>query len=160
MKIRNHQSSRSSVPVAILVLNLLCFGVPAIAGPVTQLIWTTQPDKATNLLPFAQQPVLKTADASGVPSTTGLAATQYVKVSLSAGTGPFLGTTNYNIGTAGSNGVVNFSDLEIDSTGANKQITATATPAYGAPVSGMLVWLDASDASTATTSIPSSAPGR
>jgi hypothetical protein len=93
-------------------------------GPVTQLVWTTQPGMATNGLPFGQQPVLQTADQSGTPSTNGLPATVEVTILQSAGTGPLLGTTNLNIGTEGSNGWVQFDDLRIDSVGTDKQLSA------------------------------------
>ena len=62
-----------------------------------------------------------------------------------------MGTISYNIGTAGGNGTVTFSNLEIDSVGAGNQITATAIPAYGSPVSGMVVWLDANNSATVFT---------
>ena len=122
-------------------------------GTVTQLIWSTQPGSATVNLPFGTQPVLKTADQFGNASTSGLAATQLVTVTLSTGTGPLAGTTSYNIGngTGGSNGVVSFTNLQINSTGTGDQLTATASPAFGAPVSGAAVWLDASVASTVVT---------
>jgi hypothetical protein len=89
------------------------------------LIWTTQPGLATNGVPFGQQPVLQTADLSGSPTTNGLPATLVVTVTQSAGTGPLLGATNFNIGTSGSNGVVSFADLQINSAGTNNQLTAS-----------------------------------
>jgi aryl-phospho-beta-D-glucosidase BglC (GH1 family) len=99
-----------------------------VAGPATQLIWSTQPGLATNGLPFSQQPVLITADQYGMPSSNGLPATLDVVITQTSGTGPLLGTTNINIGAAGLNGVVQFTDLQIDSTGTDKELTA-ATPA-------------------------------
>ena len=95
-----------------------------VAGPATQLIWFTQPGLATNGLAFAQQPILLTADATGIPSTNGLPAALIVTVGQSSGTGPLLGATNFNIGTAGSNGVVSFANLQINSVGAGNQLTA------------------------------------
>ena len=72
-------------------------------------------------------------------------------VALSTGPGPLAGTTNYNIGTGGGNGVVSFSNLQINSTGTGDQLTATAAPAYGAPVAGAMIWLDANSASSVLT---------
>ena len=111
-----------------------------VAGPATQLIWATQPGQATNGLPFAQQPVLITADQYGVPSSNGLPASLDVVVSLTSGTGPLLGTTNLNIGTSGFDGVVPFADLQIDSIGSDKELTA-ATPALtnGLPSGNLLL---------------------
>ncbi len=97
-------------------------------GPATQLIWSVQPGSATNGFSFAQQPVLVTADQFGVPSTNGLPATLYVVITQTGGTGPLLGTTNLNMGADGWNGIVQFTDLQIDSVGSDKELTA-ATPA-------------------------------
>ncbi len=102
------------------------------AGPVTQLIWSRQPGLATNGAPFGRQPVLQTADVSGNTSTNGLPASLIVTVAQSAGNGPLLGATNFDIGTAGSNGVVNFANLQINTAGAGDQLTASValtTPA-------------------------------
>ena len=96
-----------------------------IVGQATQLIWTKQPGLATNGVPFGQQPVLQTADASGDPSTNGLPASLMVTVAQSAGNGPLLGFTNFDIGTTGSNGVVGFANLQINSAGAGDQLTAS-----------------------------------
>lgn len=93
-------------------------------GPVTQLIWTSQPGFATNGLPFVAQPVLQTADQYGNPSTNGLPTALNVRVMQSAGTGPLLGTTNFNIAAMGSNGLIQFTDLQINSVGTNKQLRA------------------------------------
>lgn len=98
------------------------------ASPATQLIWTTQPGLATNGVPFGQQPALKTADQFGNPTTNGLSTTLNVTVAQSAGNGPLSGTTNFNIGTSGNNGVMSFSDLQINSTGPNNQLTASVAP--------------------------------
>lgn len=100
----------------------------AAANPATRLIWTTQPGLATNGVPFGRQPVLQTADAFGIPSTNGLPASLIVTLMQSAGNGPLLGTTSFNIGTAGSNGVATFSGLQINSPGAGNQLTASASP--------------------------------
>jgi hypothetical protein len=111
-------NSANIATVSILVSNNT-------AGSVTQLIWTTQPGLATNGVPFGQQPVLQTADQSGNPTTNGLPATLIVTVTQSAGNGPLSGSTNSNIGTSGSNGVVLFAGLQINSAGTNNQLTAT-----------------------------------
>jgi glucose/arabinose dehydrogenase len=76
-------------------------------------------------MPFSQQPILRTKDPFGNNSAVGLPATLTVTVSLSAGNGPLAGTTNYNIGTAGSNGVVAFSNLQINAAGPGNQLTAS-----------------------------------
>ncbi len=94
------------------------------AGPVTQLIWTTQPGLATNGWPFVQQPVLQTADQYGNPSTNALPAVLNVSVLLSAGTGPLQGTTNVDLGAASGKGVMQFTNLQIDSAGNDKQLIA------------------------------------
>ncbi len=98
------------------------------ARPATQLIWTTQPSLATNGVPFGQQPMLKTADQFGNPTTNGLSPIINVVVVQSAGNGLLSGTTNINIGTAGNNGVMSFSNLQINSPGPNNQLTASAAP--------------------------------
>ena len=99
-------------------------------GPVSKLIWQVQPDLATNGIPFTQQPLLLTADGTGSPSTNGLPETLEVVLTLTAGIGPLSGTTNLNIGTSGWNGSVQFTDLQIDAAGNDKEITAaTVDPA-------------------------------
>lgn len=118
--------SANVVPVSVQVVSNV------VVGPVAQLIWSTQPTSATNGLPFGQQPALMTADNLGHPSTNGLPALVPVTVVLSAGTGPLLGLTHFNIGTAGSNGVVRFENLQINSAGENDELTAlvaSSTPA-------------------------------
>jgi hypothetical protein len=56
-----------------------------------------------------------------------LTPSKIVTLTLTAGTGPLLGTTSLDFGTAAGNGVATFTNLEIDSTGANKQLTASAS---------------------------------
>src|SRR5262249_10303094 len=75
---------------------------------------------------FGTQPVIRTRDQFGNNSTVGLGASKVVTLSLSSGTGPFLGTTNVDLGTGAGNGVTNFTDLRIDTVGA-KQLTASAS---------------------------------
>lgn len=112
-----------------------------VVGPATGLAFTTQPGAATAGLPFGQQPVLKTVDAAGTPSTVRLPAYFPVTVSLTNGSGALTGTTNFNLGTAGSNGVVTFNNLAIATAGSGNRLVASGIP-FGAPVSGMAVWLD------------------
>jgi hypothetical protein len=122
-----------------------------VVGSVTALAFTTQPGSAVADVPFGQQPVLETVDAFGNPTTSGLPASLNINVALTNGAGNLLGTTSYNLGTGGSNGVVNFTDLSIDTAGSGNQLIASASGAIGNPVSGAVLWLDASDPSTLTT---------
>jgi hypothetical protein len=125
------------------------------AGQAAQLIWSVQPANAISGQPFGIQPVLQTADFFANPSTLGLAATQNVQVVLSAGTGPLLGATNYNLGAAGSNGVVDFRNLRLDVPGAGRVLTATnVTPNPPVPPlqSQLGLWLDASALNSLTLS--------
>ena len=114
--------SANIASVSILVTSNTTVGQP------TKLIWSTQPGLATNGLPFGQQPVLMTADTSGNPSTNGLSGSLIVTVELTAGTGPLIGTTNFNMGTTGSNGVLSFIDLQINYAGTNNVLTASVLP--------------------------------
>ena len=122
-----------------------------VVGPVAALAFTTQPSLAVVGVPFGQQPVLKTVDAFGNPTTTGLAASLMINVALANGSGTLLGTTNYNIGTSAGNGVVTFNDLAINTAGGGNQLIASTTTLAGNPISGAVLWLDAGDASTLTT---------
>ena len=117
-------------------------------GPATQLIWMIQPGLATNGVPFAQQPMLITADQFGAPSSNGLPASLDVVVTQTAGSGPLLGTTNVNLGTAGSNGVVLFADLQIDSVGTDKELTASVNATTNAPSANLLINGDFNDPTT------------
>src|SRR5205823_12485199 len=81
---------------------------PAVA---TQLAFATQPANGTIGSLLVTQPVLRSRDQFGNNSTIGLAGSQPVTVTLSAGTGPLLGTTNLDIGTGAGHGVVSFTDL-------------------------------------------------
>src|SRR6185436_9067008 len=93
----------------------------------SQLAYTTQPANGTYGSTLAAQPVLRSRDQFGNDSTIGLAANLDVTVSLSAGTGPLLGTTTLDIGTGAGNGIISFTDLGIDAAGTDKQLTASAT---------------------------------
>ena len=123
-----------------------------VIGPVVALAFTTQPGAAVAGLPFGQQPVLKTVDAFGAPTTVGLPANLTVYVSLTNAVGTLSGTTSFNIGTSGGNGVMNFSNLAIDTAGTGNQLLAsTLTGTTSNPVAGAALWLDAADLSTITT---------
>src|SRR6185369_13497950 len=93
----------------------------------SQLVFSTQPANGTNGFAFATQPVVRTRDQFGNNSTIGLAANNNVTVTLTGGTGPLLGTTTQDIGTGAGNGIVAFTDLEVDPAGTNKQLTASAS---------------------------------
>jgi hypothetical protein len=122
-----------------------------VIGPIMALTFTTQPGLAVAGVPFGQQPVLETVDTFGNPTTTGLPASVIVNVALTNGSGTLLGTTTYDIGTSASNGVVAFTDLAVDTAGSGNQLVASTTLPAGNPVSGAVLWLDASDSSTLTT---------
>ena len=95
-------------------------------GPAAQLVWTVEPGLATNGLAFAQQPVLQTADAFGNLSSSGLPEILDVAIERVEGSGILVGTTNINIGSAGSQGEVAFADLQIDGTGPGHRLRAYA----------------------------------
>ena len=122
-----------------------------VIGSVAALAFTTQPGAAVAGVPFGQQPVLNTVDAFGNPTTTGLPASLTINVALTNGNGTLLGTTSYNIGTSGSNGVVTFNNLAIDTAGSGDQLVASTSMPIVNPVSGAVLWLDAGDSSTLTT---------
>jgi hypothetical protein len=105
----------------------------------SQVVFATQPANGTFGSPLATQPVLRSRDQFGNDSTIGLTANRSVTVALSAGTGPLLGTTTLDIGTSAGNGVVSFTDLQIDSAGLNKQLTASASGLTSAVSSGFTV---------------------
>src|SRR5439155_1444047 len=96
-------------------------------APVSRLVFATQPGSATAGLPFGVQPALKTQDQFGNNSTSGLAATLNLTLSLSSGVGPLQGSTNLDIGANAGNGMVAFSDLRLDHAGTNNQLSASAS---------------------------------
>src|SRR5439155_2835432 len=96
---------------------------PALAS---RLAFVVQPGSATAGAPFGAQPAVKTQDQFGNDSTIGLGGNLPVTLSLSSGSGPLLGTTSLDAGTNAGNGQVAFSNLEIDSAGTNKQLSASA----------------------------------
>jgi len=122
-----------------------------VIGSVTALAFTIQPGSAIAGVPFGQQPVLKTVDAFGNPTATGLPTTLTVNVALTNGSGTLSGVTNFNIGTSGSNGVVSFNNLAIDTAGSGNQLIASTAGPVVNPVTGAVLWLDASDPITLTT---------
>jgi hypothetical protein len=102
---------------------------PIVVGPAPadHLVFVTQPGSVSAGVPFSIQPVLKTQDRFGSDSIVGLPASQLVTMTLSAGSGPLSGTASLDIGTAAGNGRVYFTNLEIDSAGTGKQLTASAS---------------------------------
>ncbi len=136
------KNKKWAMVVLVLVLGMLR---SVAAGPVTQLIWKTQPGRAVGGRPFERQPVLMTADAAGRSSTNGLPAKLYVTVRLN-GPGKLAGTTTGNIGTAGGNGMLKFTDLQINTLGTINELVASLGPAPGA-----VLWMDGSDLGTLAT---------
>jgi len=110
-------SSLTSATSSVISLN------PASAN---HLVFTTQPGNAAAGAPFGSQPALRSQDAFGNNSATGLPASRNVTVALTSGTGALQGTTTLDIGTAAGNGSVAFTDLRLDTSGPNKQLTASA----------------------------------
>lgn len=110
------------------------------AGTATKLVFTTQPDKAELDTAFVQQPVVKTQDNYGNPSTTGLPASLSVTVTLTSGTGSLSGTATLDIGTSAGNGTVSFTDLQISAAGSGKQLTAAASGLTDGLSSAFEVW--------------------
>ena len=96
------------------------------AGVVDHLIFSVQPGSAVVGLPFGVQPVVKTVDAFGNPSTGGLNSNQFVNITLSSGSGALLGNTLVDLGTSAGNGTATFTDLAISALNASAQLTATA----------------------------------
>jgi len=114
--------------IAAVTAGSTSFGVLSeVAGAASRLTFITQPGAATAGAPFGIQPVVRTRDQFGNDSTTGLASSRMVSLALTSGTGVLLGITNLDIGTAAGNGVVTFTDLEIDVAQTNKQLTASAS---------------------------------
>jgi len=96
-------------------------------GTASKLAFITQPGSASTGAIFGQQPSAKTQDQFSNNSTSGLPANLIVSVALTSGTGPLLGTTNLDIGTAAGKGTIAYTNLEIDVAGTNKQLTASAS---------------------------------
>jgi len=122
-------------------------------GPATTVQWTTQPGSALAGSPFGQQPVLKTVDAGGNVTTLGLGATQLVVVHLISGSGLVGNSLTYNIGTSGSNGMVTFQNLQINTPGAGNILSADYLADPTVPTNGIpdcILWLDAYNSSALT----------
>jgi len=136
-------ASVNSTPIAISI------------GPVSTVVWTTQPGSALVGSPFGQQPVLRTADAGGNISTIGLDSVDTVVVHLISGSGLVGDSLAYNIGTSGSNGVITFQNLQIDTPGNDNVLAADYLGAAVNPtvdIGNCILWLDAYDTSTYTLS--------
>ena len=97
-----------------------------VAGNAKKLVFTQNPASANVGAIFGTQPVIRTQDQFNNNTSAGLGATETVTISLNAGTGALLGTTSTNIGTTGGNGVINSTDLRIDSVGTDKQLSASS----------------------------------
>ncbi len=97
-----------------------------------QLVFTTSPGGGTSSIAWATQPLVSIEDAYNNIITGGLDSTAVITLSLSQGTGLLGGSVQH----AAVGGVADFTGLglNIDLTGANKKLTASATLA-GAPVS-------------------------
>ena len=97
-----------------------------VAGNATKLAFLTQPSSAT--YGTSLNPVVILQDQYNNPTlrTSGNLATLNVTMAIASGTGSVSGTTSLNIGTAGGNGTVSFSNLETTTIGA-KTITASAS---------------------------------
>ncbi len=98
-----------------------------VPGAVTKLAFTSEPNATTTYgSTFATSPVVKTQDQFGNNSTSGLASSRTVTLSLTSGTGAIVGTATANIGTSAGNGTVTFSGIKIDDVGTGKVFTADA----------------------------------
>ena len=93
----------------------------------TRLGFSTQPARVEINSAFPQQPVVQSQDTYGNPTTTGLPGSLVVTITLTSGTGTLSGTTNIDIGTSAGNGTATYTDLQIDTAGAGKQLTASAS---------------------------------
>src|SRR5207245_10588431 len=69
----------------------------------------------------------RTREQFGNGATGSLPGSVAVTLTLSSGTGRLNGTTTLDLGTNAGNGVATFTDLQIDSAGTNKQLTASAS---------------------------------
>jgi hypothetical protein len=149
MTLMKPSTATSRLQLVLLASLMLLCSTSHGAGPVTQFIWTTQPDLATNGLQFAQRPVLRTADASGSPSTVGLPAVKIVQVALWSGNGTLTGLLATNIGTSGGNGTVIFPSLQLSAEGVDQLIAVDAGagiyPTNISAGSSCQLWLDAAD---------------
>ncbi len=99
------------------------FGVAAAAA--SHLVFTTQPTGGVSSTAWATQPVVSIQDVYGNIVTAGLDGTSVIALRLTQGTGTLGGT--YQLAAVG--GVASFASagLNIDLTGVDKELTATAT---------------------------------
>jgi len=84
-------------------------------GPASTLVFDSTPVDVTYGSGFDVQ--VRTTDAYGNSSSSGLGTQAVVTVSVTDGTGNLVGTVTQDIGTAAGNGVVQFTDLQIDAAG-------------------------------------------
>src|SRR5207244_2663664 len=86
-----------------------------------------QPANATAGSIFGTQPAVKSQDAYGNDSSSGLPSSLPVTLSLTSGTGPLQGMNSIDIGVGSSNGIATFTNLRIDTAGSGKLLTASAS---------------------------------
>lgn len=86
-----------------------------VAGTATQIVIVTQPGGAAPATAFTQQPVLEIHDANGVLVATDSSTT--VDVSITSGTGAMSAMLGGTTSVTAVDGVVTFTDLEIDLAG-------------------------------------------
>jgi hypothetical protein len=98
-----------------------------VPGAASRLVFVTQPGNGVEGELLVPQPVIRACDQFGNASSAGLGATRSLTITLSAGSGPLLGTTGFNIGTAAGNGLATCTDLRINATGSDMQLTASAS---------------------------------
>jgi hypothetical protein len=138
-----------AVIVSVLILPM---AASAAVGPAVQLLWSTQPSTGKTGIPFGQ-PTLITADAQGNPSALHLAASLPVTIDTVPAGHLSGGPRFVDIGAGAGNGIITFTDLQIDDVGAYSLVAmaGNGTNAVLSPTNGILtcqLWLDASDAST------------
>ena len=95
------------------------------AADPRQLVFTRQPTKEIAGIPFSVQPIIRLQDAYA-NFTTPTASSLNVTMALSQGSGTLSGTKVLDIGSSAGNGTVTYTDLSIDTGGANKRLTASA----------------------------------
>ena len=126
----NHQvATNISITFTGAGTNVTSGNIAVSAASVSRLGFATEPGTAIAGTTISPAPVVRTQDAYGNNSVTGLGSSVTVTLALTSGTGTLQGTTSRNIGTGGGggNGVLTFSNLQLNSAGTNKQLTASAT---------------------------------
>ena len=111
----------SASGLATVTSDLIAVG----AADPSKLVFTRQPTKEIAGIPFSVQPIIRLQDAYGnftLPTATSL----NVTMALSQGSGALSGTKVLDIGSSAGNGTVTYTDLSIDTGGANKRLTASA----------------------------------